>query len=159
MSETGQIFTIDLPCKPWIAHYLQVHYGAENDTVGLAKTCLHSLVISHLKRRSKRWERKFSYRDELYCSHVKLIANIDLMQQYGYEIPNTTVVTINKAIGEFIKDMMMVWVASKMDEGRTMADAIRDYQDRFSMPEDVWSYEAIKKHLDRHLERKLKFVA
>jgi hypothetical protein len=54
------------------------------------------------------------------------------------------------ALESKLKCIMREYIASNISFGRSLASSIRDFQEEFCLPENVWPYESIKKDCDRH---------
>jgi hypothetical protein len=72
-----------------------------------------------------------------------------VFKRYGYEITKTGQLDFNMKVERRVKFMMRHYVVTQVSLGFKMIDAIRSFQDKYNFPEDVWSYEAIKKDVYR----------
>lgn len=86
--------------------------------------------------------------------YVCIVISEDTFRRYGWELTKTDQMDFNNIVERRVKFIMRNFVASKSAIGQPIAKVIRDFQEKFNFPEEVWSYEAIKKDLFRHTEIK-----
>ena len=62
----------------------------------------------------------------------------------------TNQVKFNNKIESLIKFYSRTYIAFDKSLGIPISQSIRNFQNDFDFPEDIWSYEAIKKDFDRN---------
>jgi len=134
-------FTILLPSKPYVKHFLSVNYGSPVD---LRKDrILNNNLRNRLRKHCLRHEKRgISLR--MYSEKTEIIISEDDFYRYGWELSNTDIIALNRDIEAHVKLFMRNIIAT-YETVMLQKDAILLFQDRFGFSEDIWSYEAIKK--------------
>jgi hypothetical protein len=142
-------YYVDVKVKPYVKQYL-------------INNCGNPVNLSHLPKFDllfKRLIRKPLLRFEsLPCSsdncYVRVIITSDTFYRYGWEITRTNALMFNAEIEREMKFLMRTFITTRASLGYSIAQSIRDFQTKFNMPETIWSFDAIKKDIDRHTESK-----
>lgn len=146
MAET---YSIDVIVKPYVRRYLINNCG---NPVDLSRLPRFQFLFRRLLRKPLfRFE---SLKMPSNSSYVRILISNDTFYRYGWEMTLTNMMTFNSEIEREIKFIMRTHITYRTAMGYSVAKCIRDFQRWFDMPEDVWSYEAIKKDLFRNTESK-----
>ena len=143
------IYTVNVIVKPYVARYLVNNCGDPVDLSKLPK--LNNLFRSILRKSLMRHE---SLKIPDRSSYVSIIISKDTFYRYGWDLTRTDMMYFNAQIEKEIKFIMRNYVSMRAALGFPVAKCIRDFQCLFNMPEDVWSFDAIKKDIDRHTATK-----
>lgn len=142
MAET---YNVDVIVKPYVARYLVNNCGNPVDLSKLPK--INSLLKNILRKPLFRNE---SLKMPSNSSYVRIQISQDTFYRYGWDLSRTDMMFFNSEIEKEIKFIMRYYVSMRAALGYTVARCIRDFQEWFNMPEDVWSFDAIKKDIDRN---------
>lgn len=139
-------FTIEIPCKSYVKVYLETNCGTPVDLVHLPD--LQLLVIRNLKKKQdyRKTDPICNYEDK-----ITAVISPKIFYRYGWEITKEGIREINSFSEKKIKFIMRQYIFINSKLGQPVASCIRDFQQIFLFPEDVWSYESIKKDYDRHI--------
>lgn len=135
--------SITLPCKPYVAHYLRQKFGspAQIDR----SSCEGKMLFNLLERARHETDLKAAR----YTDRVDILLAEGIYLRHGWELTPTAVTEFNNWLEEQLKERFMVHVDALTSFGIKKAVAIREWQDRYDFPEDVWKYETLKKYHDR----------
>lgn len=138
-------YIVEVIVKPYVARYLVNNCGNPIDLARIPK--INSLFKSILRKTLLRHE---SLKMPDNSSYVRIQISQDTFYRYGWELSRTDMMYFNSEIEREIKFIMRNYISMRAALGYSVASCIRDFQEWFNMPEDVWSYDAIKKDFDRH---------
>ena len=142
------MFTVDLPTKPYVHHYISLTYGTPAD---FSKN-------KHLNERFRRCLVKPSVRYDsaykdlsfiFYSSKTSIKISSDDFYRYGWEFTNTDIISFGKYIEGEVKKLM-VTIVSLYSIFMSKRDAILLFQKNYGFTEDTWSYDSIKKEYYRN---------
>jgi hypothetical protein len=138
-------FTIKIPCKPYIKAYLENNCGTPVNLSHLPD--LLDEFRRGLQRKSERREKM----EQAGCREmVSIIIPPDMFYRYGWEMNRSSILDFNRKIEAKVKFLMRMYVAVNHTVGTPVANCIREFQLNYGFPEQVWSFESIKKDFDRH---------
>ena len=141
--------TVEIPVKPYIKNYLERYYGNPVNFSGVRG--LNDFFNLLLEKQTKRRDKQTTLRP--YTRTVTVVITRDSFYRYGWEITSTSVISFN-SLFEFIIKMRSrdkVEVRSK-EANKKVAKAIRQLQIDFGFTEDDYSFDAIKKDIQRHTD-------
>lgn len=140
-------YIVTLPVKPYVKKFLEINYG---EPVALKENKdLNNMFRHYLKKPCKRWENKYLDLSTSYSSSVIILISEDDFYRYGWDISKTDTVAFNTEIQKRAKFMMRNLV-NYYNSFLCLNDAIRFFQDKYGFTEDIWSFDAIKKDLNRN---------
>lgn len=142
-------FDIQVAVKPYVRQYLINNCGNPVDLSHLPR--VQDLFRKLLRRPLLRFESLPMPVDSCY---VRIVFSKDTFYRYGWEMTRTNMLRFNRVLEQDLKFVMRTYIGSRAALGFTIAQCIRDFQDRFNFPEEIWSYEAIKKDIMRNTEEK-----
>jgi len=143
------LFDIEILVKPYVRQYLINNCGNPADLSHLPK--FQELFRKLVRKPMLRFESLPMPVDSCY---VRIVFSKDTFYRYGWEMTRTNMMRFNREIESDLKFVMRTYISSRAALGYTIAQCIRDFQDRFNFPEEVWSYEAIKKDIMRNTDGK-----
>ncbi len=136
---------VNIKVKPYVKQYLINNCG---------NPCNISLLPEVNKEFLKHLSKPLFSRESLPVSQrnddLCIVIPEWIFYKYGWEITKSGQQDFNAFIERRIKFIARSWIGCQTGIGFTTADSIRAFQDKFNFPEDVWSYEAIKKDLQRN---------
>jgi len=143
-------FTIQVPCKSYSKHYLELKYG---DPVLLMRDkLLYRQLVLSLEKNSNRYRKKY---ESLAFSNYTEVVNITIKRndfyRLGWDLTRTEIVEFNQAIEMKAKTFMHAFIAPRIAVGFNWTETIESFQDEFGFTEDIWSFEAIRKECQRNL--------
>ena len=141
-------FSVFIPVKPYVKRYLEINYG---NPVSFRDDPKHQQFVVSLLRKPNNHHRS-KYSD---CDMVKLTDEVEVkiskddFMRYGFEMSKTSIVAFGKYFEDLAKFKARNYIELKRGF-RQLKDSITDFQQLFGMEEEYWSYEAIKKDIDRN---------
>lgn len=84
-----------------------------------------------------------------YSNQVEVLLAEGIYLRHGWELTPTAITEFNNWLEAVLKERFMVHVDAQLKYGIKKAVAIRNWQDDYNFPEDVWKYETLKKYHDR----------
>jgi hypothetical protein len=139
------MFTVDLKCKPYIYQFTKHFLGNPAD-ISMHKD-LQLILRALLHKPSRRYE----YRDLScqYSCNIKLLISQEDFNRYGCHLNTTSTIALNKYLSGEAKKLLhtsFTWLTIN----RRKNISVLEFQDRYGFNEDIWSYEAIIKELQRN---------
>ena len=144
----SQPITITIPVKPYIKRFIEINYGLPADLSSSGE--LVKMVKRCLRKPNKRWDHKLCDKTRVLYETVEIIISEDTFYRYGWEISKTDTVALGKEFERRVKVFMRNIVGVNYALGLPINTSILRFQEKFSFPEDVWSYESIKKDFYRN---------
>lgn len=144
-----EIFHIDIAVKPYVRQYIINNCGEPADLREIPM--LNDLFWQLIRKPLLRFESLSRPANDIY---IRIIIPEDKFYRYGWEMSNTGLMKFNRTAESMIKFFMRSYIGMRTKLGFTLSDSIRKFQDEWNFPEDVWTYEAIKKDLSRHTNYK-----
>ncbi|MCT4586648.1 MAG: hypothetical protein N4A71_02385 [Carboxylicivirga sp.] len=139
---SANLFTVTIPVKPYIKQYLINNLG---HPVDIARSDQFASTFFNLLSKEN-------------CIHQKTAGKVlviikvskDVFHRYGFNLTNARLKEFHSELERCIKFEMRNFIGLKTILGYSVAEAIRQFQEKKNYPEDIWSYEAIKKDIDRN---------
>ena len=142
---SSERFTIKIPCKPYVRVYLEINCGEPVNLKHLP------ILLKEFKRSlSKKPEHREKACVAVYPDTVSIIIPTDLFYRYGWEMNRENVLDFNRLVELQIKFFMRQYISVNNTLGISVANSIREFQERFGFNESIWAYESIKKDFDRN---------
>ena len=142
-------FSLQIPCKPYVRHYLVQNFGhpvnlyqGDNPFLPLLKLLLNS------QKRDKYPARKLSA--QIYSQSVSILLSEDDFLRVGFDLSRIGAIVFNKEVERSFKHMMHVIVAINFTFYGNLETAIDRFTLDFDIPEDTWPHESIRKDFMRH---------
>jgi hypothetical protein len=135
--------SIELPCKSYVQHYLHTKFG---NPCQIDRSSAEGKVLFNLLNRARSENDSKAAR---YTDQVQVLLAEGIYLRHGWELTPTAITEFNCWMEEVLKERFTVHVDALTSYGIKKAVAIRDFQDRYDFPEDVWKYETLKKYHDR----------
>jgi hypothetical protein len=138
-------FTIKIPCKPYVKVFLEINGGDPVD--------LHHLPVLFKEFRrglSKKPEHREKACVAVYSDSVTIIIPSDMFYRHGWELNKENLLDFNRVAEQQVKYFMRQYISFNNSMGVSVANSIREFQDKFGFTESIWNYEAIKKDFDRN---------
>ncbi|TLX73717.1 hypothetical protein E9993_14765 [Labilibacter sediminis] len=140
-------YTVNIKVKPYVKQYLINNCGDPCDLSLLPE--VHKEFLRYLsKPLFTRESLPASTQNDDLCIEIPEW----IFKQYGWELTQSGQLDFNTRMEKRLKFIMRTWIGHRTAIGFTIAETIRGFQNKFNFPEDVWSYEAIKKDLYRNTE-------
>ena len=140
-------FSVAIPVKPYVKRFVELNYGLPADFTK------HPDVQKELRRCLRkpdtRYDRKFENKLSTYTQTLELLISQDDFYRYVWEFSKTDVVMFGKLFESTIKTRMHHVVSIYRGIGLSIKDSILKFQDHYSMEEEYWPYESIKKEYYR----------
>jgi hypothetical protein len=138
-------FTIKIPCKKYVRTYLELNCGDPVD-------------LSHLKGLFKEFKiclsKKPEHREKAnvarYDDFVSIIIPTDMFYRFGWEMNKENLLDFNRAAEQQVKFFMRQFISINHNAGMSVAECIRNFQNKFGFTEMTWNYDSIKKDFDRN---------
>ncbi|MEG0796798.1 MAG: hypothetical protein RR397_09905 [Odoribacter sp.] len=139
------IYTVKVAVKPYIKAYLENNFGVPADIRQDPE--LNDLLIRMLREGSTRLDKILSAN---MPSTVELRISKDTFFRYGFTLTKTETLQFNSFLEKRIKFFARTYISYHHSLGTSVAKCIRDFQNTFGFPEDIWNYDSIKKDFDRN---------
>ncbi len=140
-------FNVTVPVKPYVKRFLENNYG---DPVDFRN---HPRENELFKRMLKKpcHDNEHKYTNEL-CKQTHsveiLISERDFYRN-GWELTKTDIVNFGKYFEKHAKWLMRTVVSTYVQHGTPVHRSIMNFQTRFMMEEEYWSFDSIKKDFYR----------
>lgn len=136
-------YTVSLPTKPYVHHFLCINFGSPAD-LSVDKE-LHQEFRRCLSKPNFRYDSKFEplalYR---FSATSEVYISQDDFYRHGWELTRTDVISFGKRLerrAKFLMRNIIAYYSTLMIE----RDAILRFQQEFGFTEDIWPFESIKK--------------
>ena len=140
-------FLVFIPVKPYVKRYLEINYG---NPVNFRDDPKHqAFLVSLLQKPNKRRENMYD------CDMVKLTEEVEVkisrddFMRHGFELSKTSIVAFGKYFEDIAKFKARNYIELKRGF-KQLKDSITDFQQLFGMEEEYWSFESIRKDIDRN---------
>lgn len=142
------MFTVELPCKPYVKRFLQINCGEP------ANLSNHKMLQAEFRRLlKKKCKRDDSYYSKLslnkYSEKIEILISDDDFYRHGWELTLTDTIKFGKCVEGHTKLMMYTFVggyAMVME----LQSAILRFQEESGFYEDIWKFESISKDFQRN---------
>jgi hypothetical protein len=140
-------FVVTIPVKPYVKRFVELNYGLPADFT--AHPAIHKELRRCLRKPDTQYDRKLENRMSTYSATIDLLISQDDFYRYGWEFSRTDVVMFGKNFECLIKSQMHATVTIYRGIGLTTKDSILNFQKHFSMEEEYWPFDSIKKEYYR----------
>jgi hypothetical protein len=140
-------FSVFIPVKPYVKRYLEINYG--NPVTFRDEPKHQAFVCRLLKKPNQRSDAMYSDTLVKFTDEVEVKISKDDFMRHGFEMSKTSIVAFGKYFEDLAKFKARNYIELKRGF-RQLKDSITDFQQLFGMEEEYWSYEAIKKDIDRN---------
>lgn len=140
------MYVVNLSVTPHVKRYIENQCGFPVNIKLLPN--LEKIFIKSLQKPDYRNENNINLNK--YCEKTEIQIPADVFYRYGWEISRTDTIYFNLQVDKLIKFYSRSYISVQKQFGISVAQAIRDFQDKFDLPEDVLKYDTIKKDYDRH---------
>lgn len=138
-------YTIKVTVKPYVRAFLENNFGSPADTRKDPE--LNNFIEFLLKEGSTRFDKNLQIK---YPDEINIRISRDTFHRHGYTLTKTATQRLNSYLEQRIKFFARVYISNNRSIGVPLAKCIRDFQDKFNFPEDVWSAETIRKDFVRN---------
>jgi hypothetical protein len=151
------MFTSEIHVKPYVKHFLIYHCGhpVNLDVFNNLKNDFLILLSRQSKRYNSSYQKKKnnerSESDKL--SKIEIIIKSDHFYRYGWSLSLTDEIVFAKTLELYVKDWMRKEVMLNYAFSGNMKNSINDFIDKYGF-NNCWTYETIKKDLQRNVETK-----
>lgn len=140
-------FNVTVPVKPYVKRFLENNYGNPVDFRN------HARENEMFKRMLKKpcLDNDHKYINEL-CKQthsVEIIISERDFYRNGWELTKTDIVSFGKHFEKQAKWLMRTVVSTYVQYGTPIDKSIMNFQNRFMMEEEYWSFDSIKKDFYR----------
>lgn len=152
IKESNNMFTIEIPCKRYVKHYLENRYGnpvrlTEKSNIGKYFTRILEKNHTGQDHKSKDYP----------CLTVVVCEKIAMKE--GFTLSPSSVTAFNNFVADTFKAEAHLIIDSLVEvSGMKKAKAYQYIYDYFSMNEDVYSLECLKKNYQRYAETRKSLV-
>jgi hypothetical protein len=143
------MFVVNLPVRPHVKRYLENQCGFPVD-LSLVPN-LQKIFLKSLQKPDYRNEYRINFNK--YSEKTEILISGDIFYRYGWELSRTDTIGFNLQVEKLIKFYSRSYISVQTQLGVSVAQAIRDFQEKFDLPEDVLKYDTIKKDYDRNGSR------
>lgn len=141
-------FTVQIPAKPYVKHFIEANYGSP---VNFACHCEENVFFQHLlKQPNNRRDYQIHDLKHRYTDILEVFISEDDFYRYGWELTRTNVIAFGKFFEHRTKFFMRNMVGVYYGLGLPIYLSIERFKNSFEFNEDAWKYEAIKKDFYRH---------
>lgn len=140
---------VELPCKPWVANYLQMMYG--NPVMMTRKSFLGKYFYRLLSDGdSENDKRTYGYIKSNYPTLLRVTISERAFMRKGFVLTPTLNVEFNDAVEQLIKEHMLNFVFAAVKVGGTKkTDAYNAFVTEFKLNPEVFNLEFVKKNVER----------
>ena len=145
----GAEFVSIIYCKPYVKQYISQTFGNPADLstdMELRDFFLHCLKSPKFDHEYRRKEKPES---AIYTQEVNIIISEDNFYRCGWALSKTDQMRFGRKIEKEVKQLMRTTISTKLAVCGQIKASIHFFQDHFNFPEDVWSYDSIKKEFYR----------
>jgi len=141
-------FTVSVPVKPYVKRFLENNYGYPVNFRNYPKENI--MFNRMLHKPAKHLDSLYPVELVKYTSHVTIQISERSFNRNGWEISKTDNIAFGKYYERNVKMLMRTIVGTYLSFGMPIYIAITNFQDRFKMEEEYWSFESIKKDFFRY---------
>ena len=140
-------FVVTIPVKPYVKRFVELNYGLPADFTKHPE--IHKEVCRSLKKPCTHRDNQFENKLCTYTETLEIVISQRDFYRYGWEFSRTDIVSFGKSFETTIKCNMHNTVNIYRGVGLSIKESIIKFQDHYSMEEEYWSYESIKKEYYR----------
>lgn len=142
-------FTVTLYCKPYVKQWLEKNY------LNPVNLTLSTELASKFREQLKKPNHKYDNRPDLenstlYSASVEITISEHDFYHYGWTLTRAGHVKFGKAVEKILKLQVRSAINAHMIIHGRINKAILFVQNHFDLPEDVFSYESMKKDFFRN---------
>lgn len=150
--------TVQLPAKPYVKAWMENRYGIDHAKFGRVipltkETWEGKYFFSLCEAEKRRWDKRVFAK---FSDSVTVLVTYDYYTRYRVTPNPTLILEFNYFAEDLIKEVMRTYVGALVDHGVKQVDAIRKYQDKYGFTEEDFSFESIKKDVQRNSDIKKK---
>jgi hypothetical protein len=156
--------SIIIPCKPYVKQFLIQNFGypvnlysVANPFSYLFRTYLTKPILLENEKAKKlgrpRQKIRSCFSDSQLDVPVEFVLSDHDFYSYGWEMHPLHVRALNTTFEQSAKLFMRTCITIDTLMSGSLAASIRRFQDRYNYPEEVWSFQSIKKDIDRNTTR------
>lgn len=139
--------TIEVPVKPYIKEYLERNFGNPVNFSGVRG--IKDFFTLLLDKQTYRYDKRITLKK--YKSTVTVVISRADFYRYGWGMSATAIVSFNSMFEYIVKNRSRDVITVKCrDANIKVAPAIRQLQIEFTFTEENFSFDTIKKDLQRH---------
>lgn len=139
--------TIEVPVKPYIKEYLEQNFGNPVNFSGVRG--VKDFFSLLLEKQTYRFDKRITLTQ--YKSSVQVVITRDDFYRHGWGMSATAIVSFNSMFEYIVKTRARDVITIKCRDAKIkVAPAIRQMQIEFEFTEENFSFDAIKKDLQRH---------
>lgn len=145
------MYTILIPCKPYVKRFLYNIFGKPADLS--ANKFIYKYFVSLLDRQVHRNNKRAHFKQfgkMIYSEEVEIQFNEEIFERYGYDMNRTAVIDFNLFLEDYIKTISRMYILVSHEYCPELSKLIREFQDRAKFSEDDFSFETIKKDIQRN---------
>ncbi len=142
------IFTINVPVKPYVKRFLENNYG--NPVNFNSHPREKDFFIRLLKKPDKHDNAKYKHDYKRFTCYVTIEISESPFYRKGCELTKTDTIAFGKHFERHAKLVMRTMVGTYTSFGMPINAAIINFQEKFRMEEEYWSFDSIKKDFFRY---------
>ena len=147
-------YFVYLPCKPYVRQFLLHNYGVNDpqwpDLITIVKDeFIYQQFRSRLTHASGRYDSRYGDLSR-YSTKVQIEIKKDDFYRYGWALTETDTVSLCGIFEARAKSFLCTYLDIHRALGVPLSTAIRNFQDKYDFPEDVWPYDSIRREYSRN---------
>lgn len=139
--------SITFPCKPYVRCFIEQNYGIP---IRFYRDKGLMTIIRLLLSRQDSSDDYRPINPNIYCDKVTFHINEHDYNHYGGIFSNRAIMDINLYFEGKVKLLMRSWISAQHTYGMAAIEAVKQFQDVFGYPENVWKAESIYKDCQRN---------
>ncbi len=148
MRQTPLKFTVQVPVKPYVKHFVNLNYGTP---VNFSYFPEENYFFQRLlKEPSNRRDCQTNDLLVRYTEILEILISEDDFYRFGWELTKTNILVFGKFFEQRAKFFMRNIVGVYHGLGLPIYQSILKFQKTFRFEEDAWKYDSIKKDFYRH---------
>ncbi len=146
------MFTVTIPAKPYVRHFLVIKYG---DPINLStdrymNNFFRRMLKKPCARHDKYYQDLLKHPGTYYSCKIEIVISESDFYRYGWELTKTDIIAFNGEIEYRVKSVMRD-VVEIYENVMNQKEAILQFQEEFGYDEEIWPYESIKKDYYRSI--------
>jgi hypothetical protein len=140
-------FNVTVPVKPYVKKFLINNYGDPVKFIGHPR---ENEMFSRMLKRPYNCK-DYMYKNEFFLHTENVFVSISEFDfyHYGWEISRSDIISFGKYFEQHAKWLMRTVIGTYISFGTPLNLAIFKFQNNFSLEEEFWPFESIKKDFDR----------
>lgn len=136
-------FTITVPVKPYVKRFLENNFG--NPVNFKFHPNEKEFFFRMLKKPNRHYDSKYLNDMPRFLTFVSVEIPESSFYRHGWEISKTDTIAFGKHFERKVKMLMRTIVGTYISFGMPVNVAIFNFQQRFKMEEEYWSFDSIQK--------------